>query len=346
MKMLRRTDSGALCFNSAPSIELAQLHNVVGKAPLTMGGLTVPAVRLSNDGDHCEGRFAMCAFCGVYSITNTKNKKRYIGSTVNIAKRWKEHRARLLSGKHHSSHLQAAWGKYGESSFQFEIVITCEQEDLIAQEQFWIDAFQSANPKYGYNIAPIAGSTTGLRKTKEWRAKIADSLRLQWSDPEQRKKNLAKKQTLGARLRVSKQFRDFWSSKEVREKQSDTQKRRFASQAERKKTGDAIANAYRNNSDIKRKVSAAVKEQWNDPEVRRKRTEGVRNARRTTQSRVKTAIASAKTYKGFVAPDGTIYQSIFNLTEFCRERNLDTSSMIKVGLGKRKTHKGWRAYGV
>jgi 5-methylcytosine-specific restriction endonuclease McrA len=61
MKMLRRTDSGALCFNSAPSIELAQLHNVVGKAPFTMGGLTVPAVRLSNDGDHCEGRFAMSA---------------------------------------------------------------------------------------------------------------------------------------------------------------------------------------------------------------------------------------------------------------------------------------------
>lgn len=67
MKMLRRTDSGALCFNSAPSIELAQLHNVVGKAPFTMGGLTVPAVRLSNDGDHCEGRFAMsktCISCG------------------------------------------------------------------------------------------------------------------------------------------------------------------------------------------------------------------------------------------------------------------------------------------
>jgi phenylalanyl-tRNA synthetase alpha chain len=75
---------------------------------------------------------------GVYSITNIKNKKRYIGSAVNIERRWMQHRSELRGGYHRSRYLQRAWKKYGEDAFRFEILATCDPDDLIAQEQFFI----------------------------------------------------------------------------------------------------------------------------------------------------------------------------------------------------------------
>lgn len=113
--------------------------------------------------------------CGIYSITNTKNKKRYIGSAIDIGKRWREHLYGLRNGKHHSRHLQAAWNKYGEATFCFDVVTTCDPEQLIEQEQFWIDAFQTANVRFGYNISHTAGSTLGVKATDETRAKLSAS---------------------------------------------------------------------------------------------------------------------------------------------------------------------------
>ncbi len=113
--------------------------------------------------------------CGIYCITNTKSQKRYVGSSVNIEKRWKQHRIDLRGGRHHSRYLQAAWGKYGEGAFRFEIVTTCEREDLIAQEQFWIDAFQAADYKHGYNLAPVADSALGTKRSAETKAKLSAS---------------------------------------------------------------------------------------------------------------------------------------------------------------------------
>jgi hypothetical protein len=54
--------------------------------------------------------------------------------------------------------------------------------------------------------------------------------------------------------------------------------------------------------------------------------------------------ALAKTYEGFVSPDGTVYESVFNLHTFCQEHNLQISNMCEVASGKQYAHKGWRAY--
>jgi group I intron endonuclease len=55
--------------------------------------------------------------CGLYEIYNTSNGKRYVGSSVNIASRLKQHTAMLVRGRHHSVALQRAWDKYGAESF-------------------------------------------------------------------------------------------------------------------------------------------------------------------------------------------------------------------------------------
>lgn len=44
-------------------------------------------------------------FCGIYMLLNTKNGKRYIGSSINIRKRLWEHRALLRHNKHDNPHL-------------------------------------------------------------------------------------------------------------------------------------------------------------------------------------------------------------------------------------------------
>lgn len=54
---------------------------------------------------------------GVYQIYNTVNGKRYIGSSIHIEQRFKEHLRNLRANKHVNAHLQSAWNKYGEHSF-------------------------------------------------------------------------------------------------------------------------------------------------------------------------------------------------------------------------------------
>ena len=51
--------------------------------------------------------------------------------------------------------------------------------------------------------------------------------------------------------------------------------------------------------------------------------------------------AHAKTYS-LVNPDGEVV-NIYNMNEFCRDKDLGSSSMIAVSLGKASHHKGWTA---
>lgn len=105
---------------------------------------------------------------GVYKIKNETNGKVYVGSTNNFTKRWFKHRALLRHNKHQNSHLQAAWNKYGESSFTFSIIEECPIDSLLSREQFYIDTL---HPEY--NQTMIAGK---VEMTEERRKKLSDSL--------------------------------------------------------------------------------------------------------------------------------------------------------------------------
>lgn len=57
--------------------------------------------------------------CGVYAITCTANNQVYIGSSVNIFTRMRNHKSDLTAGRHYNSKMQRAFDKYGENSFEF-----------------------------------------------------------------------------------------------------------------------------------------------------------------------------------------------------------------------------------
>ena len=71
---------------------------------------------------------------GVYQIYNTVNGKRYIGSSIHIEQRFKEHLRNLRANKHVNANLQSAWNKYGEHSFVFEEVELCEPDQCLKVE--------------------------------------------------------------------------------------------------------------------------------------------------------------------------------------------------------------------
>lgn len=96
---------------------------------------------------------------GIYCIENLINHKKYIGSSLDIYDRWSHHKSSLRGNRHHSTHLNNAWNYYGENNFKFYIIEKCKKENLITQEQYYIDLYQSSNKNYGYNIQPIAGRT-------------------------------------------------------------------------------------------------------------------------------------------------------------------------------------------
>ena len=84
---------------------------------------------------------------GIYKITNLINGKMYIGQSIDIEKRWEEHK--FYSGKENTA-IQSAFKKYGISNFSFEVIEECLREELDAKEIYWIAKYDSFNN--GYNL--------------------------------------------------------------------------------------------------------------------------------------------------------------------------------------------------
>lgn len=97
--------------------------------------------------------------CGIYKITNQVNGKCYIGQSINIEKRWKQHRQQAFSVNSicYDSYFYRSIRKYGLENFIFEILEECLKEQLNEKEIFYIAKYHSDNPTFGYNLTPGGG---------------------------------------------------------------------------------------------------------------------------------------------------------------------------------------------
>lgn len=91
--------------------------------------------------------------CGIYKITNTFTKKIYIGQSVDIKRRWIEHKNRAFNHNTncYNSVLYSSMRKYGLKFFIFEIIEECEADKLNEREQYYINKYNTITPN-GYNI--------------------------------------------------------------------------------------------------------------------------------------------------------------------------------------------------
>ena len=87
---------------------------------------------------------------GIYQIINTKNQKRFIGSTRNL-KTLNGVKFMLKNGSHINKELQEDWNRFGTEAFVFEIVELLkkkeneyynEKEELEKLEEKWLEHYQ------------------------------------------------------------------------------------------------------------------------------------------------------------------------------------------------------------
>lgn len=87
---------------------------------------------------------------GIYKIYCNVEDKYYIGQSVNVEARLKQHFKELKSNKHINKSLQSDFNKYGEHEFIFEPIEYVKEQYLNVMEGHFIEYYDSLNN--GYNI--------------------------------------------------------------------------------------------------------------------------------------------------------------------------------------------------
>lgn len=96
---------------------------------------------------------------GIYKITNKLNNKCYIGQSIDIMRRWSEHKtaAKCLNT---NSQISLAISMYGVQNFTFEVLEECELEKLDDREKFYITLYNSYLD--GYNNTTGGSGCSGF----------------------------------------------------------------------------------------------------------------------------------------------------------------------------------------
>ena len=101
--------------------------------------------------DLCNRILGSSIVCGIYKITNQLTKENYIGQSVNISDRFKQHiKCGLGIDASFTNRLYNNMQKYGVWNFTFELLQKCNRDKLNEKERFWIEMYQSN--KVGMNI--------------------------------------------------------------------------------------------------------------------------------------------------------------------------------------------------
>lgn len=245
---------------------------------------------------------------GIYLITCTKNRRRYVGSARNIEVRWGKHRSDLTLKKHHNIHLQRCWEKYGAAAFEWAIIETVDDTNLIlGREQFWMDTL---HPEF--NISPFANrpTMTGHKMPASFSRQLSERNRQAWAamSPEDRAE---RSRILGerikrayvdgrlSRIRTPHAPETKAKIKVARARQAEQQQIKTAAkraawelgreareQARREKV--SAANTGKPKSEVtKAKLRAAATEQMANPEMQAKHRAAVQEAMQRPEVKAK-----------------------------------------------------------
>lgn len=113
----------------------------------------------------------------------------YVGQSVNVEMRRREHMTDLRCARHRNAYMQNAANKYGADAVRFEILEECPPEGLDCLEQWWIDAMHGHErcmniardvnvpnrgvPASAATKAKISAANKGRVRTPEMRAKLS-----------------------------------------------------------------------------------------------------------------------------------------------------------------------------
>lgn len=122
--------------------------------------------------------------CGIYAITNLTNNKVYVGKSINIYERIRQHINKLnKSSKESNLHLNKSWKKYGRDSFKYEVLEDIEKDDNLLKEAElkWMLKLNTTNREFGYNLR--LDTETNCILPEETRKRMSDSKKKMYADP-------------------------------------------------------------------------------------------------------------------------------------------------------------------
>lgn len=92
----------------------------------------------------CDRVLGKKTICGIYKITNLLTEQCYIGQSINVQQRMKQHcKCGLGIEASATNKLYNSMQKDGVWNFSFELLEECPRELLNQKEAFWIDTYSS-----------------------------------------------------------------------------------------------------------------------------------------------------------------------------------------------------------
>lgn len=194
---------------------------------------------------------------GIYQIVNVVDGNIYVGSSKNVEGRVKQHSYLLEKNCHDNIHLQRAYNKYGEDSFEWDILIMCDVEMLMVHEQEFIDTLHPS-----YNICTIVDRPSDICLQK-----VSESNRMRvWSEYSRNKLSASNKgripsaknrKALSAANIGNKYFKGHEHTEEWKKKMSIALKdRKFSAEWRKKLSMSHIG--HKHSDEHKRKISESL----------------------------------------------------------------------------------------
>jgi predicted GIY-YIG superfamily endonuclease len=267
---------------------------------------------------------------GVYQIRCAPTGKIYVGSAVNMRARWAQHRSQLRKGAHGNAHLQHAWAKYGEASFEFSVLEHAARDELLAREQYWIDKTQAACRESGFNIFDTAGSPGGTfaRVYVGFIDPAGTAVPIYNLEEFCREHGLSIRVMRGMALGRRNRAHKGWTHT------NSIRQRDFI------KTHIGFIDPAGNNVAPITNLAEFCRQHGLDDTHMLAVARGKLCSHRGWTHVDARKPTDIKTYTGFINPEGQRV-SITNLAEFCRQNGLHPVKMHNLKSGKIKQYKGW-----
>lgn len=112
-------------------------------------------------------------------LENKVNGKKYIGQSINVERRWKQHIKDSKNKVLKSRYLYRSFNKYGVENFNLAVIEeNIPYSKINEREQYWIECYQTYAPN-GYNLTKGGEGVLGLKYSEEQRKKISERV-LKW----------------------------------------------------------------------------------------------------------------------------------------------------------------------
>lgn len=222
--------------------------------------------------------------CGIYRIVHVATQRSYVGQSLDVERRVKDH----LSQKRSNVLLSRAISKYGVDAFSSEILELCDSGELDEKEKYWIQKLNSVSPG-GFNLTH--GGKVCLEFSESTKDKLRASLKAYWelAEPAAREKRrligLANMADPILREKSRQAAKDFSAAPEGREKRRQAALVRWSAPGAREKQSQISRSQWDDVAREERRLASI--RLTADPEVREKVRQAGKRRAQTPEGREK-----------------------------------------------------------